>query len=315
MNDLITKNAAANSDQHRAIAEVQGAMLIARSNPRNAIAAIDRIENACARPALAAVALYSYARGGADVTGPSIRLAEMLAQCWGNISFGVRELEQRDDESTVQAFAWDLECNTRKEVTFQIGHERHTKKGVQKLVDPRDIYELAANNGARRLRACILSIIPGDVVETAVLACEKTLKASADTSPAAMAKLLAAFLELGVTREQIEARIQRRIDAIQPAQVVALRKIWSSLRDGMSVPEDWFGADRTPAPAAPEPSRECPAEHFEKQLTNTWGPAIAAGKAATAVIAQISSKYDLSPEQLAKINSYTPKAEAEGEAQ
>jgi len=45
--------AAANTDQQRAIAEVQAALFIARSNPRNPVAAMDRILNACTRPTLA----------------------------------------------------------------------------------------------------------------------------------------------------------------------------------------------------------------------------------------------------------------------
>lgn len=63
------------------------------------------------------------------------------------------------------------------------------------------------------------------------------------------------------------------------------------------------------------PSRECPADHFEKQLAAVWGPGIAGGKPADKVIAQLSSKYDFTPDQLAKINAYTPKVEVEGEAQ
>lgn len=228
-------------ESQRAVAEVQAAMIIARSNPRNQIAAMDRIINACTRQSLAESALYQYSRGGADITGPSIRLAETLAQCWGNIQFGIRELEQRQGESTVQAFAWDVETNTRREVVFQVAHERHTKTSVKALTDPRDIYEMVANQGARRLRACILSIIPGDVTEAAVRQSEMTLKSKADTSPEAMQKLVEAFAGLGVTKQQIEARIQRRIDSIQPAQIVSLRKIFTSLRDGMSAPIDWFG--------------------------------------------------------------------------
>lgn len=41
--------ALAQSDQQRAIAEVQAAMMIARMNPRDPVAAMDRILNACAR--------------------------------------------------------------------------------------------------------------------------------------------------------------------------------------------------------------------------------------------------------------------------
>ena len=236
----MASNAVANTDQQRAIAEVQAAMMIARMNPRDPIAAMDRILNACTRPTLANAAVYTYSRGGSDITGPSIRLAEAMAQSWGNMQFGIRELEQRGGESTVQAFAWDIETNTRREVTFQVPHERHTKRGVTKLTDPRDVYELVANQGARRLRACILAVIPGDVTEAAVAQCEVTMHASADTSPEAMQKLVKAFGDFGVSREQIEKRIQRRIDTIQPAQVVSLRKVYASLRDGMSTTADWF---------------------------------------------------------------------------
>jgi hypothetical protein len=235
-----SSNAIAQSDQQRAIAEVQAAMMIARMNPRDPIVAMDRILNACARPSLADSAVYTYSRGGSDVSGPSIRLAEAMAQAWGNLQFGIRELDQRNGESTVQAFAWDVETNTRREVTFQVPHIRYTRNGSKKLEDPRDVYEMVANQGARRLRACILAVIPGDVTEAAVNQCETTMKTQADTSPEAMQKMVAAFEPFGVTKEQIEKRIQRRLDAIVPAQVVSLKKIYASLRDGMSAAADWF---------------------------------------------------------------------------
>lgn len=235
-----SNNAIADAGQQREIAEVQGAMLIAKRFPRDPVESTDRILNACTRATLAEGALYSYSRGGSDVTGPSIRLAEAMAQNWGNMDYGVRELEQRDGASTVEAFAWDKETNTRQVKVFQVAHERHSRKGVQKLTDPRDIYELVANQGARRLRACILGIIPGDVTEAAVKQCEATLSANADTSPDGVKKLLAAFEPYGVTKEHIEKRIQSRVDAIRPAQVVQLKKVYASLRDGMSSPGDWF---------------------------------------------------------------------------
>lgn len=248
--------AVAQSDQQRAIAEVQAAMMIARMNPRDQIAAMDRILNACARPTLADAAVYTYSKGGSDVSGPSIRLAEAMAQAWGNMQFGIRELDQANGESTVQAYAWDVETNTRREITFQVPHVRHTRKGAYKLEDPREIYELVANQGSRRLRACILAVIPGDVTEAAVSQCETTMRTKADTSPEAMQKMVSAFEPFGVTKEQIERRIQRRLEAIQPAQVVSLKKIYASLRDGMSSTSDWFDAQDTDAPqSTPTASR------------------------------------------------------------
>ena len=235
-------------EQQRAMAEVQAAIVLAKRYPRDQIAAMDRIMVACQRPGLAEQALYSYARGGTEITGPSIRLAEAIAQQWGNVQYGIKELEQRQGESTVEAFAWDMETNVRQIKVFQVKHERHTKKGSYKLEDSRDIYELVANQGARRLRACILGIIPGDVIEAAVSQCEQTLQAKADTSPEALKKLVAAFGVFKVTKEQIEKRIQRRLETITPAQLLQLRKVYNSIKDGMSSPADWF--EMAPPPPA-----------------------------------------------------------------
>ena len=164
-----SNSALVSTESQRAIAEVQAALAIAKSFPRDRVAAVDRILNDCQRSGLAQVAIYQYARGGTSISGPTIRLAESLAQNWGNIQYGVRELSQANGESTVEAFAWDVETNTRQTKIFQVPHVRYTKSGgAIKLIDPRDIYEAVANNGARRLRACILGVIPGDIVEAAL---------------------------------------------------------------------------------------------------------------------------------------------------
>lgn len=236
------KNAVAQNEGDRAMHEVQSAMIIAKKFPRDQIQAMDRILQSCTRKTLAEGALYSYSRGGAEVTGPSIRLAEAIAQHWGNIQFGVRELEQKVGiESVVEAYAWDLETNTKQSRTFTVPHKRFTRQGVKVLTDSRDIYELVANNGARRLRACILSVIPGDVIEESVNQCEITLTQYADTSPEAIKKMLDTFLnDYGVDEAMIQKRIGMRPESIRPAQMVQMKKIYASLRDGMSKPADWF---------------------------------------------------------------------------
>jgi len=232
----------------REIAEVQGAIILAKKFPRDIKTAIDNIMIACQRPGLAEAAIYTYAKGGTDITGPSIRLAETMAQNWGNLVFGIRELEQRNGESTVEAFAWDMQTNTKQIKVFQVKHVRYTRKGSYNLEDPREIYEMTANQGARRLRACILGIIPGDIVEQALEQCEETMKAKADTGPEGIKKLLGAFESLGVKKEQLEKRIQRRLDSITAGQMVGLRKIYNSLKDSMSTVGDWFEAEETTPP-------------------------------------------------------------------
>jgi hypothetical protein len=248
----------------RESSEVQAAMVLARQFPRDPVRAMDRILNAFQRPTLAEKAMYQYARGGQDITGPSIRAAEAIAIGWGNVQYAVRELEQRNGSSSVEAYAWDVETNTRSARTFFVEHKRHTKKGSYALEDPRDIYELVANNGARRLRACILSVIPGDVVDAAMRQAVTTLKSRVNITPELLSSIVEKFAEHGVTKAQIEQRIQRRFDAITPAQVINLGNVLNSLNDGMSAAVDHFEIPPAAATAtAPGMSR---AEQMRAQV-------------------------------------------------
>tara|TARA_B100001248_G_scaffold239629_1_gene205051 strand:- start:28684 stop:29817 length:1134 start_codon:yes stop_codon:yes gene_type:complete len=224
----------------RSIAEVQAAIMLAKQFPRNKIEAVEDILNDCTRETLAKSAIYQYARGGTNITGPSIRLAEAIATGWQNIQSGWREVNREVGRSEIEAWAWDTQTNRRESVTFYVLHKRDTKKGSYALKDERDIYELCANQAARRLRACILKIVPGDVVEAAVNQCQKTLVDNIDISKERIAKMLEKFEEYGVNKNMIEARIQRRVDTIQPQQMVTLMNIYNSMRDGMSDISDWF---------------------------------------------------------------------------
>lgn len=281
----VADQATAASDQARAVAEVQAALMIARMNPRDPVKAMDRILNACTRPTLANAATYSYSRGGSDITGPTIRLAEAIAQGWGNIQYGIREISQGKNVSTVESYAWDVETNTRRQVVFQVAHKRDTRKGTKILTDSRDIYELIANQGARRLRACILGVIPGDVVEAALAQCAVTQRAHVDMTPEGLQKLVESFATFGVSKSQIEKRIQRRLDAIQPAQVLSLRNIYRSLRDGMSVPADWFEPEAAAPAALPAKKGAAALKDKLKQKEAQTAPATAA-EAAPEVVAE-----------------------------
>lgn len=222
--------------------EVQGQIIMAKKFPRDYVVSCNRIMQACQRKGLAEKAMYEYPRGGQKVIGPSIRLAEALAQSWGNMSFGVVELEQKAGESQVMAYAWDLETNTRQEKIFSVPHILSTKKGPKTLTDPRDIYEMVANQGARRLRSCILGIIPGDVVEDAMEQCNKTLIGKADEPIIDLVKDMAAIFkkEFSVPLEAIEKYIGCKSTAFSMNDLVRLKRVYTSLKDGMAKREEIF---------------------------------------------------------------------------
>lgn len=223
----------------REVQAVQGMIISAKNYPRSQGNALSKILQSCERVAFAEHAMYSYARGGQEITGPSIRLAEECARNWGNIDFGWREVERRPGESALLAFAWDLETNTRRTLEFTVLHVRNTKKGAYALTDERDIYEMNANQAARRVRQCILALIPGDVVDSAVNRCEGTLT-SKESLEATRAKMIAAFKELDVTTDDIVRRMGKSIPALTSTDCLSLRKIWKSMKDSMSTKADWF---------------------------------------------------------------------------
>lgn len=257
--ELATQNETAIAvEQSRAIQEVQGAIMMAKKFPRNETQAYSKILEACRRTNLAKSAMYSYPRGGEQITGVSIRLAETLAKYWGNIQFGIVELSQANGSSEVMAYAWDLETNTRQVKQFSVKHSRYSKsKGLTKLTDPRDIYEMTANQGARRLRACILGVLPSDIIESAVEACEKTLVGD-NSEPLSdrVRKCVASFMNFGVSQEMIEKRLNHKIEATNVHELVALGKIFTSLRDNMAKVEDFFELPKVASVATEESAEE-----------------------------------------------------------
>jgi hypothetical protein len=142
-------HALASVDEFRAIAEVQASMAIAKRFPRDEYASLSRIMTACKRKSLAEKAVYSYPRGTKEdektgkkvkniVSGPSIRLAEVLANAWGNMDYGYREIGGGPGYTDVEAYAFDKESNSRSCRIFRVTHKRKAgnTQGNFYLVDP-----------------------------------------------------------------------------------------------------------------------------------------------------------------------------------
>lgn len=222
--------------------EVQAAMVVAKHFPRNQRESMNRILDACARPSLAEAATYEYNRGGSKIYGPSIRLAECIAQNWGNIDFGYMELDRKENESSVMAYAWDLETNSRRSQIFTVKHQRDVGGGSKPVTQERDIYEVIANNAQRRVRACILALIPGDVIDRALRGCELTMKAQEQGVPIEqrITDMINSFAEFSVQPAELAAFCGKQgPEYFDDADLRRLRKVYTSLRDGI-VGSDYF---------------------------------------------------------------------------
>ena len=240
-NNLTTKSDVGAALATRQAQEVQAAVVMAKRFPRDWVEVESKLIMSCKRPKLAEIAVYEYPRGGTKVTGPSIRLAEAAAQAMGNIDFGWTEIQRLEDESICTAYAWDIENNIRRATTFSVPHYRDTRQGKKKLSDDRDIYEMCANQASRRMRGCILQVVPGDLVDLAISECEKTLRANLGTVQEQAAKWAKLFeKEYKVKPESIMKYLGSRPETWTQNDIFRLRKLYNALQDNMTSVEEAF---------------------------------------------------------------------------
>lgn len=238
-------------EEQRAIAEVKGKLSVAKMFPRNEALAYQKVINACSRKAFAETATYAFPRGGKTVSGPSIRLAEVMAAAWGNIDYGMRELSRKDGVSEMEAYAWDLETNAISAQRFTVNHIRDKSEGGAKVSSERDIYELTANQASRRMRERIFAVIPADLIEAALRQCAQTIAGNSNEPIAdRVRKMIGAFNKFGVTAQMLEKRLGRKLDAMLPDDIAEYTGIYNSIKDGLSSAGDWFGGE-APALSAP----------------------------------------------------------------
>ena len=117
---------------------------------------------------------------------------------------------------------------------------------METLKSQRDIYENNANMATRRLRSRILAILPSWFVEDAIDECKKTLAGQNDLPLVdRVKKMVVQFAKFGVTQEQIERRLKRKIDTMTAEDFVEYIGIYNAIKGGDSKIADWFEAEKT----------------------------------------------------------------------
>lgn len=228
-------------ESNRAIAEAQGKLAIAKRFPRDYTTSYAQAIQSCQRKGLAEKAFYSYPRGKETVNGVTIRFAEELARCYGNLDYGIKELSTSDGKTEMQAYCWDLETNTISTQNFTNQHKREAYGKQLDLTSQRDIYELNANMGARRLRSRILAILPPDLVEDCISECRKTL-AGDNTMPMVdkIKNMVVGFQKLGVSKEQLEIRLGHKVETITPEELTNYVGIYNGIKNKETKIAEWF---------------------------------------------------------------------------
>lgn len=228
--------------------EIEARIILARKFPRDIGIVREKILAACKIVSFAEKAVYLYPRGKdengkkVNVKGPSIRMGEEMAKAMTNFTYGMREMDSGEDWTEVQSFAWDIESNVSETRDFKVPHYRKAGGSIRRLIDPRDVYELVANMGARRMRACILALVPYYIQEESVAECDKTVMStiSGKAGSKRAKKMIEAFAELNITESVIEAKYKKKMKNFSAADYSDLVTIFNALKDGIGKPWDYF---------------------------------------------------------------------------
>jgi len=175
-------------------------------------------------------------------------------------------------------------------MVFTVKHWRDTKSGGYAVTDERDIYEVTANFASRRVRACLEAVVDGDVIQTAVEECRRTLRGQ-NTEPLVdrVRKMVSAFGEIGVNAGMIQDRLGNKLEAVSENQLALLRRIYKSIKDGVGDVKDFFsGAGiTTQTPPAekqplPKPKKGAGKEAEKPEADDGLGPVESQAAAAIA---------------------------------
>lgn len=236
------------ASEHTASAEmeIQATIILAKKFPRNEVAADQKLKKACLRLTFAEEAVYSFPRGGQTIQGPSVSLAREAARLWGNIRYGLKVIQNLEDEITIEGWAWDIETNVK--VACQDAFQKliFRKQGGWIKPDERDLRELINRRGAITIRNSILQLLPRDLIEDAQTVCMKTRKENnKNMDPEkVMKEWIKAFASLkpfGVSVEQLEKYLSHPITECSMDEWDGLKSIYKSIADGNSSWKEYVG--------------------------------------------------------------------------
>ena len=236
-------------------AEYDVAVNTARKFPRKPKEIRDEIrELATLDEETAAACFYSLPRGGKNITGPSIRLAEIVFSAYGNITIMSRvvgmETEGPHKFVTVQAICRDLQKNST------VGLEK-PRRIVGKLknkgkLDEDDI-QLATNAALAIVRRdAIFQTVPGIYIKPALDAARKVAIGDATTLRDRRAKAIDAFAKLGVSLAKVLAFCEKGDhEDIGLEDMEKLIGAFNAIKDGTAQTDELFPDHRAPSDNRP----------------------------------------------------------------
>lgn len=229
-------------------AELDTQISTAKAYPRNPIKSMEyAVQLATMDEATAQSCFYCLPRKEKDGTkkeirGGSIRLAEIVANAWGNIHAATRIIENDGKHITAEGVAWDLESNVKiamqNKVSIRFG-EKDGKGGYTANADMQTMLSNAAS--AKALRNAIFKVVPKALVDRVREQAEKFAIGEQKTINAKVQDVFDKLVKMGIDKQKILDYYERKSVAdITPEDFKSLIGVGTAIKEGYIKIEEVF---------------------------------------------------------------------------
>lgn len=189
---------------------------------------------------IAQTCTYSVPRGGKKISGPSVHLAKIIAQVWGNMRIDAKVVDIDQSRVTSESVCWDLESNLAIKVQIKRSIVSRTGRFSEDMIT---VTGNASNSIA--LRNAVLSVIPKGIVDKIYNAAKQTITGDVSDKNKLISKRVQVFQQLrdtfGVSDKEILFAIGKAsIDFVDADDIVTLVGVGQAIRDGDTTIEEAF---------------------------------------------------------------------------
>ena len=207
---------------------------------------------------MAGECVYTLSRRGEGsqkpITGPSIRLAEILLSCWGNVRAATRIVGIEKEYVVAQGVVLDVEKNSHysEEVTRSI--MTSAKKGVPRRFSTDMIHVTAAAAKSIALRNAVFRVVPKGLTTEIMDEVYHVIRGDSKSFGGRVHTAMRTFEDLGVPADRVLLRIGRKgIESINPDDLVVLRGILTAVKlHGADLEEEFPGPQKPKALSTPD---------------------------------------------------------------
>jgi hypothetical protein len=214
-------------------AMIDSQIATAKAYPRNATRAIDNcIATVVRNKEIAESCIYNVPRGKGKISGPSVNLAKIIMQFYGNFRAAARVVEIEHKTITCEAIAFDIENN----VSVKVQVKRSIMGRDGRYND--DMIVITGNAGnAIALRNAIFAVIPKVFVDQVYMAAQKKIIGDVSTQDKLTAQRTIAVDALktryNVSEKEVLFAIGKAsVDHITADDLVALAGIDTAIKEG-----------------------------------------------------------------------------------